>query len=173
MIESQKLDQIFYQELQTPLGPMLAAASDKGLCLLEFTDKNNKQEILDQVSKKWNSSLMKKKNEYIQQAKKELDLYFKRKLKKFSVPLDLKGTEFQTKVWNSLNKIPYGKTWSYQEQSLKLKSPSAIRAIASANGKNKIAIIIPCHRVIGKNGSLTGYAGGIDRKQSLLDLEQN
>lgn len=90
----------------------------------------------------------------------------------FDLPLELIGTEFQILVWKSLLKIPYGKTISYKEQALGLKKPSAIRAIASANGKNPLGIILPCHRVIGSNGSLTGYAGGLNIKNDLLMLEK-
>ncbi|WGU68998.1 methylated-DNA--[protein]-cysteine S-methyltransferase [Capnocytophaga canimorsus] len=103
----------------------------------------------------------------------EIENYFKGELKEFSIPLDLTGTPFQQKVWRILQQIPYGKTISYKEQAQKYRDNKAIRAIASANGKNKISIIIPCHRVIGSNGNLIGYAGGIWRKKKLLELEQN
>jgi O-6-methylguanine DNA methyltransferase len=101
----------------------------------------------------------------------ELDAYFKGALKKFTVPLDLQGSDFQKKVWMELLTIPYGETRSYEQQTTRLGDLKAIRAVASANGKNRIAIVVPCHRVIGKNGSLTGYAGGLDKKLWLLDFE--
>ncbi|MCP9756565.1 methylated-DNA--[protein]-cysteine S-methyltransferase [Lacihabitans sp. CCS-44] len=109
--------------------------------------------------------------EILQQAKEQLRKYFEGNLKEFSLNLDADGTDFQKKVWALLYKIPYGKTWTYADMANKLGDPKVIRAAASANGKNPIAIIIPCHRVIGTNGSLTGYAGGLENKRYLLDLE--
>jgi len=107
----------------------------------------------------------------LQECIRQLDEYFQEKRTGFDIKLNLQGTEFQKNVWNELQNIPYGKTITYLEQSKKMKSVKAIRAIASANGKNPIWIIIPCHRVIGSNGSLTGYAGGIWRKKWLLEHE--
>jgi methylated-DNA-[protein]-cysteine S-methyltransferase len=107
----------------------------------------------------------------IQNCITQLDEYFKGERKDFTIRINPAGTEFQGKVWNSLLKIPYGKTISYLEQAKQFGDEKAIRAIASANGKNPIPIIIPCHRVIGNNGSLTGYAGGILKKQWLLEHE--
>lgn len=104
-------------------------------------------------------------------ASKELNLYFSGRLKKFSVPLDLTGTDFQLKAWKALAKIPYGKTISYSDQAKLLGSESAVRAIGSANGKNPICIIVPCHRVIAKDGSPGGYSGGLKIKKFLLELE--
>ena len=101
----------------------------------------------------------------------QLKEYFARKRKKFYIPLDIDGTEFQKSVWNELTKIPYGKTITYKTLSEKLGDVKAIRAVGKANSKNPVAIIIPCHRVIGSNGKLTGYAGGLDIKQKLLHLE--
>lgn len=102
----------------------------------------------------------------------QLNLYFQGKLKEFDLPLDLVGTEFQQQVWNVLLQIPYGATSSYAKQAQILGNPTAVRAVANANGMNKISIIVPCHRVIGSDGSLTGYGGGLWRKKELLELEQ-
>jgi methylated-DNA-[protein]-cysteine S-methyltransferase len=101
----------------------------------------------------------------------QLQEFFDGTRTEFTLPLDLRGTEFQQKVWRSLIEIPFGQTLSYAEQAARLGRPSAVRAVASANGKNPISIVIPCHRVIGANGALTGYAGGIEVKRLLLDLE--
>lgn len=101
----------------------------------------------------------------------QLTEYFEGKRKKFSLPLSFAGTTFQQRVWRQLSEIPFGKTWSYLDMAIKLGDPKCIRAAASANGKNPFSIVIPCHRVIGKNGSLTGYAGGLWRKKWLLDHE--
>lgn len=105
-------------------------------------------------------------------ARRELDAYFAGKLKAFSVPLAPKGTPFQLKVWMALRAIPYGATRSYGQQAAAIGQPKAVRAVGLANGKNPISIIVPCHRVIGASGSLTGFGGGLARKQALLDLEQ-
>ena len=101
----------------------------------------------------------------------QLDEYFNKKRKMFNLPIELNGTEFQKAVWKSLLQIPYGETCSYQKQAESIGNVKAVRAVGSTNGKNPISIIIPCHRVIGKNGSLTGYAGGMENKKHLLALE--
>ena len=103
--------------------------------------------------------------------KKELDEYFLGQRKDFTVKLDTPGTDFQNSVWKALCDIPFATTASYQEQATRLNNPKAVRAVARANGMNRVAIVIPCHRVIGKDGSLTGYAGGLERKRWLLDHE--
>jgi methylated-DNA-[protein]-cysteine S-methyltransferase len=105
-------------------------------------------------------------------ASKELDAYFAGALKRFSVPVRANGTDFQRRCWAALQKIPYGATRSYGQQAIAIGNPNAMRAVGLANGKNPIAVIIPCHRVIGANGSLTGFGGGLPRKQFLLELEQ-
>lgn len=109
--------------------------------------------------------------EILDNAKQQLQSYFEGNLQRFNLKLDPDGTDFQKKVWDLLYKIPYGKTWTYADMANKLGDPKVIRAAASANGKNPVAIVIPCHRVIGTNGSLTGYAGGLENKRFLLDLE--
>jgi methylated-DNA-[protein]-cysteine S-methyltransferase len=109
--------------------------------------------------------------EILKNAKLQLQTYFEGNLQSFTLKLDPEGTDFQKKVWSLLCKIPFGKTWTYADMAHKLGDPKVIRAAAAANGKNPIAIIIPCHRVIGTNGSLTGYAGGLENKRFLLDLE--
>jgi O-6-methylguanine DNA methyltransferase len=113
------------------------------------------------------------KNKILQQAETELTEYFAGKREDFKVPIKfLWGTDFQKNVWQSLLEIPYGRTWSYSELAEKLKNPQAVRAVGAANGQNPISIIVPCHRVIGKNSSLTGYAGGLAAKEYLLRLEK-
>ena len=106
------------------------------------------------------------------EAERQLDDYFKGQLKNFNLPLDLIGTEFQKKVWQGLLSIPYGQTQSYQGLAKQIGHPKAMRALGAANGKNPILIIIPCHRVIGANGTLTGFVGGLKNKAVLLELEQ-
>ncbi|MCX7124214.1 MAG: methylated-DNA--[protein]-cysteine S-methyltransferase, partial [Gammaproteobacteria bacterium] len=120
------------------------------------------------------NTLSKSKNEKtIIETKKQLSEYFQGKRKKFDLPLIFKGTDFQMKAWKQLLKIPYGKTISYAEQAEKTGDKNKARAVGMANGQNPISIIIPCHRVIGSNGHLTGFGGGIDKKAILLKLEQN
>ena len=114
-----------------------------------------------------------KKNIIIEEVIKQLEEYFNGKRKTFELPINLKGTEFQKKVWNELQEIPYGQTRTYKDIAIKIGNPNASRAIGNANNKNPIAIIIPCHRVIGSNSKLVGYAGGIDKKFKLLELEKN
>ena len=104
-------------------------------------------------------------------AAKKLELYFLGKIKSFNLPIKFKGTEFQNKVWKALCQIPYGETWSYQDIAIKIGNKNSCRAVGGANNKNPLGIIVPCHRVVGKNGSMVGYAGGIDYKVKLLQLE--
>lgn len=115
--------------------------------------------------------IMLHKSPLLDQAKQQINEYFDGIRKQFDLPFETNGTEFQLSAWKSLTKIPYGKTWSYKQQANNIKRPKAVRAIGAANGKNPIAIIIPCHRVIGSSGNLTGYAGGIQIKEKLLKLE--
>jgi AraC family transcriptional regulator of adaptative response/methylated-DNA-[protein]-cysteine methyltransferase len=156
----------------TPLGPMLAGATEQGICLLEFVDRKMIETQLNRVRKIFNAELIPGKSRFFEDLNKQITEYFEGKRKEFSVALSIDGTEFQMKVWNALLKIPHGKTVSYEHQAKVIEKPNAVRAVAKANGDNRISIIIPCHRVIGKDGSLTGYGGGIWRKQYLLDLEQ-
>lgn len=157
------------KKIQTPLGEMLAIKSEKGLCMLEFFDGKSTEKQLKEIENL--GDILEKEDEILNRLETELNNYFKGNLKEFTIPLDLIGTDFQKKVWNELIKIPFGETRSYKDQSIAVGDLLAIRAVANANGKNKIAIIVPCHRVIGSDGSLTGYAGGKKRKQFLLELE--
>lgn len=155
----------------TPLGPMFVCASDIGVCLLEFVDRRMLEAEFKDLQKLLNATILPGENEHIKQAKQEVDEYFAGTRTTFNTVLHTPGTDFRQSVWHSLTHIPYGSTVSYQQQAESLNKPRAVRAVASANGQNRIAIIIPCHRVIGKNGSLTGYAGGLERKRWLLDHE--
>ncbi len=156
----------------TKLGPMFACATDKGLCLLDFTDRRMLETEFKDLVKRCDGVILPGKNKYLDQVQKELEEYFHGKRKEFDVTLDPVGTDFQKSVWQVLQKIPYGETWSYKQQAEVLGNVKAVRAVANANGCNKIGFIIPCHRVIGSDGSLTGYGGGLNRKQWLLNLEK-
>lgn len=162
---------ILISGIATPLGEMIAGATDDGLCLLEFADRPELQAEIDDLMRLLNASVLNGSNAHIIQAKTELGEYFAGKRKQFDLQLITPGSDFKLKVWNSLKEIPYGTMISYQQQSENMESPDAIRAIAHANGCNRISIIIPCHRVIGKSGKLTGYGGGIERKRWLLNHE--
>jgi AraC family transcriptional regulator of adaptative response/methylated-DNA-[protein]-cysteine methyltransferase len=155
----------------TPLGPMVAGATEEALCLLEFADRRMLETQLERVRKRLGAVVVSGETEVTRQVAEELESYFGGRLREFTVPLDTSGTELQEAVWAELRTIPYGSTRSYGEQARRVGRPEAVRAVARANGDNRIAIIVPCHRVIGADGSLTGYGGGLWRKRSLLELE--
>jgi AraC family transcriptional regulator of adaptative response/methylated-DNA-[protein]-cysteine methyltransferase len=163
---------IHIKRLTTAIGPMFACASRQGLCLLEFTDRKSLETEFRDLRKRLNAVILPGDNPYLDQAEEEIHQYFQGKRKKFNTPLHTPGTDFQKSVWQGLQEIPYGKTCSYQQQAQKIGKPKAVRAVAAANGKNRIAIIIPCHRVIGSDGNLVGYGGGLHRKKWLLDFER-
>lgn len=156
----------------TPLGDMLALVSPQGLCLLEFAERTRGLEReIAQVNAARGGPAQAGESALTRQLGKELAEYFAGRRQGFDVPLDLVGTPFQQDVWRALLTIAYGHTRSYAEQSRQVGKPTAMRAVAAANGANKISIVVPCHRVIGSDGSLTGYGGGVVRKEWLLALE--
>jgi AraC family transcriptional regulator of adaptative response/methylated-DNA-[protein]-cysteine methyltransferase len=128
---------------------------------------------LERVRKRFRRPTLPGTNRHVDHVKRELDKYFTGQLRDFTVPLLLDGTEFQVAAWQQLLKIPYGETISYEKQARAMGRPGAQRAVGKANGDNRIAIIIPCHRVVKQNGDLCGYGGGLWRKKFLLDLERN
>ncbi len=162
---------IYLQILDTPLGPMLSGATEKGLCILEFIDRRAFVTELKDLKRHLRATIEPGTNMVLKQVEKELNEYFEKKRKKFDVPLETPGTDFQNKVWEKLLDIPYGETRSYKQQSIAIGNLGAIRAVGTANGANRISIIVPCHRVIGEDGNLTGYGGGLKRKRWLLDFE--
>ena len=155
----------------TPLGPLFSCATLQGLCLLDFTDRKMLETEFKDLCTRLNAIILPGDNPHLDQVQSELTEYFSGKRKKFTIPLHTPGTEFQQSVWNILQDIPYGTTRSYKQQAIDLNNPKAVRAVASANGHNRVSIIIPCHRVIGADGKLVGYGGGLDRKQWLLEFE--
>jgi AraC family transcriptional regulator of adaptative response/methylated-DNA-[protein]-cysteine methyltransferase len=157
--------------IETELGMMVAAASDKGICMFEFADYKLLDLELKQIAGAFKAPLVQGSNPHFDTLKKQIEQYFNGERRDFDIPLDLVGTDFQKHVWRSLSKIPYGSTITYTQQAEWLGKPSAVRAVANANGRNKISIILPCHRVIGANGTLTGYGGGLWRKKKLLVFE--
>jgi AraC family transcriptional regulator of adaptative response/methylated-DNA-[protein]-cysteine methyltransferase len=157
---------------ESPLGPLLMGATDDGVCLLEFTDRRALETQIDTVRRRFRCAVVPGNHKYLDQLQDELERYFARKLQKFRVPLVYPGTPFQQRVWDELLKIPYGETRSYEDVARAVGTPTAQRAVGTANGSNRIAIVIPCHRVVNKGGQLGGYGGGLWRKQFLLDLER-
>lgn len=161
------------KRVETPLGTMYVCAVAEGICLLEFTDRKMLETELKALSKTLNAIIVQGENVHFKMLEQELAEYFMGKRKFFSTPLFTPGSEFQNSVWQALQQIPFGTTKSYKDQAAYLNKPEAIRAVANANGMNRISILIPCHRVIGADGNLTGYGGGIWRKQWLLNLEES
>lgn len=159
------------RELATPLGPMLAATSDAGVCLLEFADRRMLPAQLASVRRRIGPTV-EGSHPLLDRLASELRAYFAGHLDAFSIPLDAPGSAFQERVWAELRRIPYGETLSYRDLANRVDAPLAWRAVGRANGSNRIAIVIPCHRVVAARGRLGGYGGGLDRKRWLLELER-
>jgi AraC family transcriptional regulator of adaptative response/methylated-DNA-[protein]-cysteine methyltransferase len=158
----------------TPLGAMVACATEKGVCLCEFSDRRMLESELHDLKSRLRAVILPSRdNSHLLRLEAELEQYFSGTLRAFDVALDTPASEFRQRVWNELRTIPYAQTRGYAEQARRIGKPAAVRAVAAANGHNRIAIVIPCHRVIGSNGSLTGYGGGLARKQWLLDFEKD
>jgi AraC family transcriptional regulator, regulatory protein of adaptative response / methylated-DNA-[protein]-cysteine methyltransferase len=158
--------------IETPLGAMIAIAGEEGLYLLEFTDRRGLENEILKLRKWTHSIIVPGNNRHLEQIKKELIDYFDNGRTKFSVPVIPKGSAFELSVWSLLRTIPAGEKWSYAEMARRLDKPNAVRAVGNANGKNCLGIIIPCHRVIGSDGNLHGYGGGVWRKKWLLEHEE-
>ena len=158
-------------EIETPVGVMVASASDAHLFLLEFGHRKLLDAQLERVRRGINCVFERGESPIIDMVRTQLDEYFRAERREFTVPLRTSGTPFQNRVWAELQRIPIGTTTTYAAVARNIGQPTAVRAVAHANGDNRIAVIIPCHRVIGSDGSLTGYGGGLERKKQLLDLE--
>jgi AraC family transcriptional regulator of adaptative response/methylated-DNA-[protein]-cysteine methyltransferase len=158
--------------ITTPLGPMLAGATDEALCLLEFADRRMLPTQVKRIRRRLGAVFVPDRNDVIDGLEEELHAYFSGGLRTFETPLELCGTDFQRRVWLSLRGIPYGETRSYGELATTLGRGRAVRALGRANGANALAIVVPCHRVVGADGRLVGYGGGLWRKRRLLELER-
>jgi AraC family transcriptional regulator, regulatory protein of adaptative response / methylated-DNA-[protein]-cysteine methyltransferase len=169
---SRNLDRIVVSWQESPLGPLVTAANDQGICLVEFTDRRMLEAQFETLKRLFSCAILPGENGHIAQLREELGSYFDGTLRQFSVPLVFPGSAFQVRVWNELLRIPYGETCCYEELARRIGSPSGQRAVGHANGLNRLAIVIPCHRVVNKDGKLGGYGGGLWRKQHLLDLEK-
>lgn len=156
---------LYYKIMPSPVGELKLVASDKGLVAVLWENDKPKRVPLHDLQENDRHPILLK-------TEQQLNEYFACKRKKFSVALDMRGTRFQNDVWNALLAIPFGETRSYGQLAKQLGKPLASRAVGAANGRNPVSIIVPCHRVIGSSGKLTGFAGGLDTKAHLLDLEK-
>jgi methylated-DNA-[protein]-cysteine S-methyltransferase len=155
-----------YKIMDSVVGKLKLVATDKGLAAILWENDNPRRVRLSPISENKNHPVL-------QETEKQLGEYFAGKRNTFSITLDPKGTDFQTKVWQALLTIPFGETRSYAQIARQIGNAKAVRAVGAANGKNPISIIVPCHRVIGASGELTGFAGGLGTKEHLLSLEGN
>ena len=164
---SESTDTGSYFFFKSPLGPILVAEKDGYLVRIDFTERSNTR-----ISSSLTEGFREAETPILTEARRQLEEYFQGKRMGCNLPYQLKGTLFQKRAWETRLKIGYGEIWSYAKQASIRGRPKAVRAVGQANGRNPLTIIIPCHRVTGKNGSLTGYGSGLDRKQQLLDLEE-
>lgn len=153
-----------YKTMKSPVGELKLVASEKGLAAILWENESLKRVPLNYLKED-------KNNPILLETEKQLNDYFSGTLKHFSLQLDVTGTPFQQKVWNALSTIPFGETRSYAQIAGQIGNPKAVRAVGAANGKNPVSIVVPCHRVIGSNGTLTGFAGGLEIKAFLLGIE--
>ncbi len=164
-------DVITVNRIATPLGSMMIGVTNEGICLLEFTDRKMLETQIDILKKRLKAGTITGNHPMIELTQNQLDEYFAGSRRDFELPLVASGTDFQLKVWNALIEVPYATTRSYKQQANMVGDIKAVRAVARANGENRMSIIIPCHRIIGSDGSIVGYGGGIWRKQWLLKHE--
>ena len=158
-------------DIVTPIGQMIAAATDTALLLFEFKYRRMCDMQFERVRRAMHCTFAPGESPVFDMLRTQLDEYFRNERTEFTVPMHLPGTAFQLRVWDALRQIPSGTTTTYARLAESIGQPTAIRAVARANGDNRMAIIIPCHRVIGTDGQLVGYGGGLSRKRQLLDLE--
>ena len=163
--ESNRSTNLYYKKMNSPVGELKLIASEDALVAVLWEQDNPLRVRLRKAAPSNSHPILNR-------AEQELNRYFAGRLTKFSVPIDLRGTQFQVQVWEALLAIPFGQTRTYGELAKQLGNPQASRAVGAANGKNPISIIVPCHRVIGSTGKLTGFAGGLENKAQLLELER-
>ena len=166
-------NQIHIQYYKTDYAEFIMGSFEDKLCLLDFKYRKTRKAIDDRIKNELNAEYVEMDDEVLQKARVQLDEYFDLKRKEFDIPLLTVGTDFQKSVWIALTDVEYGTTSTYLQLAKDIGNEKAVRAVANANGANSIGIIIPCHRIIGTNGELTGYAGGLPLKNQLLKLEQN
>jgi len=166
------MNQISIQFCKTKIGELIFGSFEDKLCLLDFKYRKMRKTVDERIKKGLKANFKEHNTEIIEKARAELDEYFRGNRKEFDLLLQMVGTDFQKSVWNALLKVPYGTTSTYLQLAFDINNEKAVRAVASANGANSMAIIIPCHRIIGSNGELMGYGGGLPVKKRLLKLEQ-
>ncbi len=169
--EAAKVNRLVADWFTTPLGPMVAVANDQGLCVLEFSDRRALERELEWVRRSYKAVVVPGKNDVLRQIARELEEYFAGTRMRFDTPIAMRGSDFQVRVWRALLDIPCGQTRSYAQIARSTGNADAVRAVGRANGDNRMAIIIPCHRVIRSDGTMCGYGGGIWRKHRLLEHE--
>ena len=167
------MHKINIQYVQTPVGEMILGSYDNKLCMADWRYRKSRTTVDNRLQKGLSATYVEEESLVLTLAKEELEGYFKGLRKTFDIPLLMVGTEFQKSVWQELLKLPFGTTASYLDLAKGVNNEKAVRAVASAVGANAISILIPCHRIIGSDGSLTGYAGGLDTKKELLKIENN
>ena len=166
------MQQIHIQYHQTKIGELILGAFDQKLCLLDFRYRKKRTTIDHRIKRELEADFIEQSDAVTNTAKQQIDAYLAGNRRLFNIPLLMTGSDFQKQVWNKLMEVTYGTTCSYAQLAKQMHHEKAVRAVANANGANAIALIIPCHRIIGSNGQLTGYAGGLAAKQYLLHLEQ-
>ena len=160
------------QYCKTKIGELILGSFEGKLCLLDFRYRKMRKSVDERIKKGLNAKFVENNTKIIEKTLAELDEYFHGNRKEFDVPLIMVGTDFQKRVWEALLRVPFGTTSTYLQLAKNIKNEKAVRAVAAANGANSLSIIIPCHRIIGSNGKLVGYAGGLPIKKQLLKLEQ-
>lgn len=163
---------IYIDYFKTPFGDLIIGSYEEKLCLCDWRFRKMRDQIDQRIKSHLKSQYIEKESDVLEETKSQLDQYFQGNRTEFNIPLLLIGTEFQKKVWNALRQIPFGQIITYSKLSTQLGNVKAIRAVANANGANALAIIVPCHRIIGSDGSMVGYAGGMEVKKKLLKLEK-
>ncbi len=167
------MNQVNIHYYKTKIGELILGSFDGKLCLLDFRYRKMRKTVDDRIKKGLNVNFVEHDDEILEKAREQLDEYLNGNRKEFDIPLLTVGTDFQKSVWNALMKVPYGTTSTYLQLAKNINNNNAVRAVANANGANSISIIIPCHRIIGSDGELVGYGGGLPVKKRLLRLEQN
>jgi len=167
------MNQINIQYFKHPYAEFVLGSYDGKLCLCDFRYRKMREAVDNRIQRGLNASFVERNDDVLDRTKTQLEEYFLGERSVFDIPLLLVGTDFQKSVWNALEKVEYGETATYLDLALSIDNENAVRAVGSANGANGLAIIIPCHRIIGSQGELVGYGGGLSLKKRLLELEQN
>ncbi len=167
------MSKIYIQYYKTKIGELILGSFDEKLCLLDFRYRKMRKTVDNRIKKGLNAEFVEQDDLILENTRIQIDEYLSGDRKKFDIPLLMVGTDFQKKVWNALIKVPYGTTSTYLQLAKNINNEKAVRAVANANGANSIGLIIPCHRIIGIDGELVGYGGGLSIKKRLLSIEEN